>query len=455
MPYLSNKLGVNAIGTNAYVLSITTYFVTLAYFGVVIYGSREIAIVRDNIKELDKTFNEIYSQQFIAFVSISVFYVGFVLMWGGDFKPFFFAYLLYLLSGLLDISWFYVGIENFRVVAIRSILVRLVGFGLVLNFIKAPNDLLLYIILIQGCAAASNLFYWVNIRQHGIKRFTLGVSNVRKHFFGSLSLFLPQIAITIYAVADRTLLGMLSSVDQVGIFDYSENVVKILMLAFVSLSTVLVPRIANLYANNDAIAVKRYTDKMLALTTFFSVAFAWGICCVSKEIVYLLMGGQFAQGDKVISCLSPIVVIAGCSVWNILIAINRFKIYIYATFLGVVVNIVLNIILIPQYGALGSAVATICTELAVHIIGFFVASDIFSAKLFVINVTICNLIGLAMYFVTDLFQIENLSVSLLLKIAVGGVVYMSLSFLLNRKQLLDVCDLVLSSFFSKSKKAYD
>ena len=442
MPILANNLGVEAIGVNAFVLSIVTYFVYTASLGINIYGNKEVAIIRSSPSALNSTFSEIFSLQLLSFFFFNVIYILLVSLFGGEMKVFFWGYSLMMLAATIDISWFYIGIEEFRRVALRAVIIKILGFVLIVFFIKEPADLILYIIFIQSVFFVSNTFYWVDLRRRNISfKFTL--RNTRKHLSASLLLFIPQISITIYALADRTMLGIFSSSEEVGVFDYSENLIKVLMLFLASLGSVLIPRIANLYSSEKFKEVYDYVMKMMSVTAFFSIPFAWGICSILNEIIAVLMNHTFHKASVVMSILSPIIVITGCSLWNVLVAVNRYRKYVWATILGVIVNILVNLLLIPSYGAVGAAIATVCTEFAVQSISFFIGRDLYSAKRVFKNLLVLNLLGFLMYASLMIIHLESIYYQLVVKIIVGSFVYILLAYIFNRKLVRLVRSLLL------------
>ena len=122
-PYLSRTLGAETLGIYSYTNSVAYYFYLFSMLGISNYGNRTIAQVRDNSKMLNETASELLCIQvlfgFMVLVGYGV-YLLFLYKAGGNY---FFAsaiWLLYILSGVLDVSWFFWGIENFRITIIRN-----------------------------------------------------------------------------------------------------------------------------------------------------------------------------------------------------------------------------------------------------------------------------------------------------------------------------------------------
>lgn len=441
MPLLANRIGVEAIGSNAYVFSIVSYFMYASSLGITIYGNKKIASVRADHKKLQKCFSEIFTLQMCSYAIGIIFYIVFVYFTGAMYRPLFFAYILFLIASLLDISWFFLGIENFKFVAIRAISIKTFGFLCIVIFINKPSDLLLYIYILHGTTLVANLFFWLELHNYNL-RLAPSLKNVKSHLGESIMLFVPQIAVTVYALADRTMLGLYRPVKEVGIFDYSENIIKITMLFLVSLGSVLLPRISNIYNTEGIVSVRVYISKMLSVTTFFSVGMAWGIAALVKEIIALLMSSSFEGADIVMSILSPIIIVVGCSLWNILIAINRYKYYSLITILGVIVNIGFNVILIPRFGIIGAAIATLATEFTVQIFSFYFGNDLFSSRKLILNLLKYNFSALIMYLIIMRIDCNFLIGNILLKIVGGSIVYIVTCYLVNRSEVRSLWNLI-------------
>ena len=131
-PYVSRVLGATGIGINAYTYSIVMYFVLAGGLGIQLYGNREIAYNQRNIEEKSKVFYELVILKFIAIFIASIPYLIFS-MYQGDLKIYFMLQGLALLGSALDISWYFMGVENFRILVVRNTIARLLL--LILTFV--------------------------------------------------------------------------------------------------------------------------------------------------------------------------------------------------------------------------------------------------------------------------------------------------------------------------------
>ena len=161
-PYVTRVFSAKDLGTYGYFNSIVTYFILLATLGVASYGTKEIAANRKNIP---KNFWGIYSLQFGA-SSLSILLYT-LLCFGVDEMRNPIAYILgvSLISKGLDISWLFQGLEDFRKITTRNIMVKLIGVISIFLLIKSANDLYLYVFLLTIFELVGQLSMWLPARK--------------------------------------------------------------------------------------------------------------------------------------------------------------------------------------------------------------------------------------------------------------------------------------------------
>lgn len=144
--YVSRVLRPEGVGANAFTNSIIQYFILFASMGIGYYGNRQIAYVRDNRAKMAKTFWEIQIVKTImTLVSIIAFEI-FLIFYTRQFD-YMVAQSLNLVAVAFDISWFYEGVENFKVTVLKNSLVKIVSMIAIFLFIKGPYDVTLYIVV--------------------------------------------------------------------------------------------------------------------------------------------------------------------------------------------------------------------------------------------------------------------------------------------------------------------
>ena len=111
-PYLSRVLGPEGVGVNSYTNSIIQYFILAGSIGISIYGNRQIAFVRDNKKEMTKTFYEIF---ILRIITIAIAYGAFLifLLMVSEYKAYYIAQSISIIAAAFDISWFFMALKIF------------------------------------------------------------------------------------------------------------------------------------------------------------------------------------------------------------------------------------------------------------------------------------------------------------------------------------------------------
>ena len=224
-PYVTRIFSSKDLGTYGYFNSIVTYFILLATLGVANYGTKEIS---SNRKDIRKNFWGIYTLQLIA-TFLSLFLYALLCLFLPAMQNMV-AYILglSLVSKGMDISWLFQGLEDFRRITARNTTVKLLGVISIFLFVKTSGDLYLYVFLLTFFELLGQLSMWLPARPYiGEPQFDL--SFAKKHLKPVILLFLPQIAISLYVTLDRTMLGALSSTNDVGIYDQALKIINILL----------------------------------------------------------------------------------------------------------------------------------------------------------------------------------------------------------------------------------
>ena len=134
-PYVSRILHADGIGIYSYTGTITTFFSLFAALGVNSYGQREIAYFQNEKKKRSIVFWELFLCRVVTTLVVCIIYFLFA-VFSGKYRNYYFIQIFTLLSVMVDISWFFQGIENFKVVAIRNVLIRIVTVFLVFIFVQ-------------------------------------------------------------------------------------------------------------------------------------------------------------------------------------------------------------------------------------------------------------------------------------------------------------------------------
>lgn len=435
VPYLTRVIGADGIGIYSYTNSIVQYFILFGTIGLSLYGTRQIAYVRDNEKELEEEFWRIFFLR-LFFSSCSLLaYLGFVLLTNSEYKGYMMIQTFALIGSALDISWYYQGIESFKKLAARVVSFKLIGTACILIFVNSAEDVWLYVLIQVLMILVGNIFLLANVFP-GMRFRKVTIQSIFCHLKPALALFLPQIAIEIYAVFDKTMLGVLADVTQVGLYTKAEEFAKVPLMLITVFATVLFPRLSNQFKKEGISVLNQSLNNNLQIVTFIGMGSAFGIAGIAREFVVWMMGDGFAGAIPLLCVLSPLTLIIGTSNMigrQYLLPANKNMVFTVTVSLGAVVNFVLNIILIPHYGGIGACIATICAEICVVLSQFIYVRKAIEIRPYLVEFFKCLLSGVLMYFVVRFVgKIVTIKIiNTLVQIAIGVFVYFGVLCLIH------------------------
>ena len=433
-PYVTRVFSSDDLGTYSYFNSIVTYFLMLATLGVNNYGTKAISGSR---KDTRKNFWGIYTLQLGATLFSSALYILLCLTLPAMQNPVAYILGLSLISKGLDISWLFQGLEDFRKITIRNITVRLVGVISIFSFIKTPENLYLYISLITIFELLGQLSMWLPAREF-IGKPHFDWKYARQHLKPVILLFLPQIAISLYITLDSTMLGVLASKRDVGIYDQSLKLVKILLTLVTSLGSVMLPRVSNLLSTGDHKAVNKMHEMSFLIYNLVIFPIMAGMLIVNDDFVTFFLGQDFQEARYAIAIMIFRMFFIG---WTnimgiqILIPHNKNKEFMLSTTIPAFVSVAVNIAVIPFFGYIGASITSVVVEILVFAIQWYYSRNIINKNL-LFNKDLAKIIcsSLVMFGAVMLCKMTlglDGIIGLIVYLAVGGISYLGMIFLLK------------------------
>ena len=426
-PYLSRVLGANGLGTSSYTYSIAYYFVMFAMLGVNNYGNRAVATARDSEEELTKTFWSIWALQAVfAVISVCV-YIGYALLWSGDAIPAL-IWVPYVASAALDVNWLFFGLEQFKVTVTRNFIVKLVTFVLTFVLVRGDNALIAYLVLMSVSLFVSVAVLWPFVFRE-VRFYKPTVKEVVANLKPDLVLFVPVIAVSLYTVLDKVMLGQIAGMTEAGYFENSLKVASMPFTLITALGTVMLPHSANLYATGKKEEAIEYMAPSMWFVLLLSSAFTFGIIAVAPEFAPVFFGPGFEACSLLMSVIvleMPFMAWANVIRTQWLIPTSKDRAYVASVIVGALVNIVANACLIPRLGSLGAGFGTLAAEVAVCVVQTIaVTGELPLARWFKESVSgfvIGVLMLIAVRLVTPLLP-SGSAVGLLLQILLGVFVF--------------------------------
>ena len=366
VPYISRVLGPTGVGINATTNSVITYFLLAGTVGITIYGNREIAFIREDFEKRSQVFWEI---ELLQITTIGLAYLAFCifLFFQNQLKMYFFYQSFLIIAGAFDISWFFMGLEDFKKTVLRNILVKIISLFAIFVLVKTKNDVGIYILILSLSQLLGNVTLWPYLNRI-VRVPKIATLHIFKHLKPSLSLFIPQVAITIYLAVNKTMLWQLDNVTASGYYDYSDKLIKLVLAIVTSIGTVMLPHIANLYARKKMKQVKEYLYISFDFVLFIAIPMCFGIAALATSLAPWFFGSEFTMVNKLLMIEAPVIILIGLSSvigQQYLLPTKQTRTYTVSVVLGAVTNIVINIPLILKYGVYGAMIATLLSELTV------------------------------------------------------------------------------------------
>lgn len=367
-PYIARVLGAERVGIYSFSSTVACYFIMMGKLGLDNYGNRSIASCREDIEKRSRTFWGIYMIQMITSVISILAYLLLILIFVEKNRDVYFIQLLYVGSVLFDVSWFFFGMEQFRITTIRSLVSRTIIIICVFVFVHSEKDLWVYTCIMSACFLLEQL-QLIPLILRQVKRVSLKKVDIVCHVVPNLRLFVPLLALSIYHWTDKIMLGViLSSTAVVAFYTYAENIINLPKGILLALDTVMLPRISGMVANHQLDEGIHKIRNSIKFNSFICCALCFGIAGVTPNFIPWFLGPEYTP---VISLTMELaIVMIPMSITNViqaqyLIPFHRESVYIRAVSIGAALNIVLNLVLIPFLGASGAVIGTLAAETVV------------------------------------------------------------------------------------------
>ena len=371
--WIARYLGPDKFGQISFAKSLVALFSAIAALGL-----RSI-VVRDivrNPESTDETLGTAFLMQFISgFISYWLILIAIDYLRPGDTVM---QTIVAVLGSIMflrasnDIAeyWFESQVQSKYTVWVQNILCLLfAGIKTILIFHQAP--LIAFVSAISLEVAVGAVLMPIIMNHFGPSLFKLRFSTFRAKTLlrDSWPLIFSAIAIVTYSKIDQVMLGQMDGNEAVGIYSAAAQISETWYFIIPIVLSSLFPTLANLYVKNKDLLTLRWVQAY-AFMFWLSIFSALVISFFSDGIVNMLFGKLYSGAALVLSIhiWSGINVALG-SVWSIwLLLENKLQIGLYGHLFGAAINVMLNLWLIPLYGPLGAAYATM--------IGYFLSAII-------------------------------------------------------------------------------
>ena len=433
VPYVTRIFTSGALGNYVFYNSIVSYFSLFAMLGIGVYGTKQIAAASD----VSSTFWNIYAIQLIASIlAISVYVIAiFSIPQLGGVIPLIVGITLF--AKMIDISWLFSGKEDFKKITIRNVVTRIIGVISIFTFVKSSDDLYLYVFLIVIFDFLGQFVMWMPAKKF-IKRPSFNTKIMKKNLHPIVLLFLPQVAISLYVVLDRTLLGLLGSYSDVGIYEQGQKLISILLKVVSSLGVVMLPRVANLLSERRDKEAQNMVKFSFILYNLIIFPMIFGLIAVNEVFVKLFLGKDFQDVKYVLYITTiNIMLVAWTNILGhqVLVVRNKNKEFMLSTTIPAFVSVAVNITVIPFFGYIGACITAVIVEFLAFTIQWYYCRNIINKNLLfnkdLAKIILSSLVMFGAVMTCKMILGLDGIIGLIIYLVVGGISYLGMIFLLK------------------------
>lgn len=429
-PYASRILMAKGIGEVNFFQSIIQYIILFTSLGIPMYAIREIAKVREQTSVRSKTQLEILILNLLLTV-LGYMAVLVIINTVGKIQlniPLFLILSLAIVLTTIGCDWFYQGIEDFKYITIRGIIVRSCALIFLFVFVRTENDLLYYAVCITIGSLGGNVFNFFRLKRYvDFSELFNGDLKPFRHLKPVLRIFMLNLIISIYVNLNVVMLGFMKNNESVGFFTSATKLTQVILTVVTSLGTVLLPRMSNMISNNQMSEFKELAQKSLDFIVLVTLPITMGLILLSDYLIVIFCGSDYLPAISTLRILAPIIIFIGVSnVFGIQILYpqGHERIVIFATAAGALINFIINLWLIPKYSQDGAAIATFIAELLVTVVMCVIGRRLLWVswkKHYWVYLFGTFTMGLIVYLIK---QIEiNFTVDFIISIIAGVIVY--------------------------------
>lgn len=364
--YVARVLGTNGTGKVAFVNSIIQYFSYIAILGIPSYGLRECAKVRDDKERLSKTVQELLVINLIStcIACVALWITVFSVAKLFSYRKLFLIMSLNMPLSAIGLEWLYNALEEYRYITLRSLICKVISVILTFLMIRSADDYIWYGFMTVFTTSASYICNFVHVRKLiSLKKYA--PLDLRRHLRPIFTLFAASAVITIYANFDVSMIGFIGTDHEVGLYNAALKIKNIILSISTAVTSVLIPRIAYYLQRENVSETKKLATTSLRFSMLLSLPVALYVFIFAKNAIRLVCGEKFVEAVDTLRvlmlCVVPLI-LTNLYGNQLLVPMGFEKRLTQSVFVGMWINIFLNLLMIPKWGAYGAAYGTLVTE---------------------------------------------------------------------------------------------
>lgn len=454
-PYISAILGAANIGIYSYTYSMVSTFVMIGALGIGTYGQYEIARCDDDKKAISKSFWEIQSVKTFSISLIFVIYLVLTFLYK-EYSIYFLIQIPYFIAAILDISWLYQGLENFKLVAIRNIIIKLLSLVAIFTLVKKSEDLIIYILILCLSQVLGNLVMWMQVPKL-VSFVKIEAKNIIRHIKPTFVYFVPTVAHQIYAVLSKTMLGAIGqSNEENGFYEQGYKIINMVVTVINAYTVVMRSRMTIYFKRGDTEKIQSSIEKSSHFIAMLVFPMTFGLMATARNLVPWFFGAGFEKVTYILYVFAPVFIFMGYSRLlgsHILTPSGRQNMSNIAQCYAAGFNVLFNILLIPFLKSIGAVIASLCAEIIIVVMYFWFIRKEFNI-LTVLATGWKKLVSAIVMFIVVYPTSAVLPATImgsLCQIAIGALVYLLMLLILQDSFLKDTVNSLIKKFRRKLK----
>lgn len=455
-PYISRVLHPDGVGLIQFLQSVVSYFALFAALGIPLYAVKEIAKYKNDEKERNKTTAEIlilFCVQTLIIYSVLLI-SGFVVNQFHENLVLFLILSFHLFLVAIGCDWFYQGVEEFKYITIRSLLVKFLSLIALFVFVKSENDIYVYAILIVIAEAGNYVINFIHLRKFvSFRSINFRELDIKRHIKPAFEIFLLNVIVSIYINLDSVMLGFMKGNESLGYYTAATKITKAFTGFTSALGFVVFPRIAGYFKEGNMESFRDLINTSLSFTMFVLIPVSVGLFACAPPLISVFCGSDYSSSILTLRILSPIIVfisVSGILGTNALYAMDRQRVVMISTASGAILNMILNFSLIPSLSQDGAAIASLVAELSVAITMLYFGNKYIKLAFVdkcLLQVILSTIVMATVIVVMNKYFLMKPLITIALDVVVGSIVYFGLLFAVKNRfsgQAIDIIKTKLS-----------
>lgn len=456
-PYIARVLGADGIGVFSYVTAIAAFFIIFANLGTSTYGQRETSYV-----QFDKHARSVVFFNTLVFrwTSTIIFVIAFgilIAVLQPDFLIIYVIQIVEILNVGFDISWYFQGLEEFGKIVGRNAVFRLLNLAMVFTMIKSADDLALYTAMTAFITMAGHVSLWLYLPRY-VEKVNKKELAPFKDVKVILGLFVPTIAVQIYQYLDKIMIKMFCNVNaENGYYEQAMRITRMVLVLVTSMSTVMIPRIGRYFKEGNKELIRACMYSAYRFAWFLGLPLMFGLAGIADNFIPWFYGDGYEKVNtllKIVSVITVAISINNVTGVEYLVPTKRERLYTRTIFFGVIINICLNLVLIPRLQSYGAAIASVVAESAIAVIQLvYIRGELKISH--VLRSASKYLIASALMYLLLIVEGQYLVPTILntfVMILSGAAAYFALLVLFGDRFFIDNSKAVISKLTSRFKK---